>query len=400
MQYAITTGTKKITNLQKRIRAIQGGSSASKTISILLFLISDAERDKEPTVTSIVSESLPHLKRGAMRDFLNIMEGHGHFDRKRWDKTNSIYTFESGSIIEFFGVENFEKVKGGRRERLFINEANNVSFEVFTQMEIRTNEYIFLDWNPSNEFWFYTELLGKRDDLDHIILTYKDNEALKIDIVRTLEARMNNKSWWKVYGLGQLGEVEGNIYKDWQFLDEVPFEARLERRGLDFGYTNDPSALIDIYRYNNGYVLDEQIYQFGMSNKEIADQIKLLSEPRILVLADSAEPKSIDELKGYGLNVMPAPKGAGSVHQRIQFIQSCKIYVTKRSVNLIKEYRNYLWMVDKDGKVLNEPIDMYNHCLDAVRYGLTSYRPQILLDGIEMMKRLQEKARNTRNYAR
>lgn len=368
--FSLTTATKKVTNLSKRIRAVQGGTSASKTISILLYLIARAQTDKTPTLTSIVSESFPHLKRGAIRDFLNIMQEHKYFDDALWNKTDYTYHFETGSKIEFFSADQPGKVRGPRRDRLFINEANNISLETFEQLEVRTKEFIFLDWNPSTEFWFYTDVLHKRDDVEHIVLTYKDNEALSEDIVNSIEQRMNRPGWWRVFGLGQLGEVEGKIFKDWQIIDEIPHEARLERHWLDFGYSNDPTAIGDLYYYNGGYILDEQCYQKGLSNKQIADII--LNLPNVLTIADSAEPKSIDEIASYGVNIQPARKGADSIKSGIQLIQGQKISVTKRSVNIIKEYRNYLWEVDKNGKILNVPISIYNHHMDGIRYAFAS----------------------------
>ena len=369
-----TTATKKILSLSKRIRVVQGGTSASKTISILLFLIGLAQSDKTPTITSIVAESIPHLKRGAMRDFKKILTTHKYWKDNNWNVQDSTYTFETGSKIEFFSTDNGDKLRGARRDRTFMNEANNCSFDAFEQLEVRTNEFTIIDYNPTNEFWAITEVLGKRDDAELVILTYKDNEACPPEIVKSIEQRRNRPGWWKVYGEGQLGEVEGKIYKDWQIIDTVPFEARLERRGLDFGYTNDPTAIIDIYYYNGGYILDEVCYKKGMSNKDIADTIKVFKDD-VLVIADSAEPKSIDEIKEYNINIQPAVKGPGSLNQGIQFVQSQKISITKRSINLIKEYRNYLWLVDKDGKVLNIPDGGLDHALDAIRYALETFRP-------------------------
>ena len=375
MLYQTTTALKKIAKLNKKIRAVQGGTSSSKTISILLYLIDLAQRDKSPTLTSIISESLPHLKRGAIRDFKNIMKGHGYWKQERWSESNKTYTFETESELEFFPADDDAKMRGGRRDRAFLNECNNIKLESFDEIEVRTKEFVLLDWNPVSEFWFYTEVQGKRDDVDYIILTYLDNEGVPEEIKKSIEQRKNRKGWWRVYGLGLLGEVEGKIYKDWKIIDSIPHEAKLIRRGLDFGYTNDPTTLIDIYKYNGGYIFDERLYQKGMSNKEIADFIKTLEESNILIIADSAEPKSIAELRLYGLNVLGANKGAGSVNQGIQYIQGQRVSVTQKSINLIKEYRNYLWECDKDGKILNTPIDLYNHCLDSCRYALSGYVP-------------------------
>lgn len=360
--------------MTKKIRIVQGGTSASKTISILLWLINLAQSDTKPTLTSVVSESIPHLKRGAIRDFRNIMIAHGYWKDSLWNISDSIYTFETGSKMEFFSTDNGDKLRGARRDRLFMNEANNCTLDAFDQLEVRTKEFVYLDFNPTNEFWAFTDIMPLRQDWEKIILTYKDNEALSQEIIDSIEQRKNRKGWWQVYGEGQLGEVEGKIYKDWAIIDEIPHEARLERRGLDFGYTNDPTAIVDLYYYNGGYILDEVCYQKGMSNKEIADHIKNLTP--IMVIADSAEPKSIDEIRLYGINMMPAVKGAGSISQGIQYVQQQRISVTKRSGNLIKEYRNYLWATDKQGKILNEPEGGLDHALDAVRYAFTSLAPK------------------------
>ena len=368
MPFTATTGTHKLLKLNKRLRGIAGGTSAGKTISILLILIHYAQTTNGELI-SVVSESFPHLRRGAMRDFLNIMQQHGYFKDDLWSKTDYTYTFETGSKIEFFSADQPGKVRGPRRDVLYINEANNIPYEAYDQLAVRTRKIIWLDWNPTNEFWWYTEVAPHYEH-DFITLTYKDNEALDETIVQDIEAHKHNKSWWQVYGLGQLGEVEGKIYRDWQIIDEVPHEARLIRRGLDFGYSNDPAALIAVYEYNGGYIVDEELYRKGMLNKPIADYIENLREPNTLIVADSASPKDIDELKLYGLNIIGASKGQGSIEHGIQYVQAQRMSITKRSVNGIREYRNYLWMTDKDGKIINKPEGGNDHFLDAVRYAM------------------------------
>ena len=369
-----TTATTKIFQLTKRVRGVGGGTGASKTISILLWMIQRAMVPKyKGELMSVVSEFFPHLKRGVIRDFQNIMEEHGYWKENEYNRTDCIYSFPNGSKIEFFSADQPGKVRGPRRDILFINEANNISYEIYTQLEVRTKKIIWMDWNPVQEFWFYTEVKGK-PDVDFITLTYKDNEALDKGIVAAIESRMGNKNWWKVFGLGELGDAEGKVYKNWQYIDSVPHEARLERRGLDFGYTNDPSALVDIYYYNGGYIIDEKLYQKGMSNKQIADFVLNLEYPSVMVVADSAEPKSIDELRSYGVNVIPVTKGKDSVYQGIQFVQDQRISITKGSYNVIKEYRNYLFETDKDGKVTNDPSPVFNHSMDAIRYGFDALR--------------------------
>ena len=390
--YSKTSAYKKIAKLSKRIRVVQGGTSASKTVSILLWLIALAQSDKVPTLTSIVSESFPHLRRGALRDFLLILKEHNYFHATRWNKTESVYEFETGSKIEFFSADQPEKLRGARRDRLFINEANNVSLDVFEQLEVRTKEFVYIDFNPTNEFWLFTEVEGKRNDVEKIILTYKDNEALSKEIIASIETRKDRKGWWQVYGLGLLGEVEGRIFTNWQIIDSIPHEARLERYGLDFGYSNDPTAIVAIYYYNGGYILDEVCFQKGLSNKQIADI--LLNQRKALTIADSAEPKSIDEIRSFGVLIQPTTKGKNSVRQGIQAVQDQPISVTKQSTNIIKEYRNYLWETDKDGRILNEPEHTWSNSMDATRYGMNSLIPMIQKrDMVANMPRLSPKER-------
>ena len=373
MPFQATTALKKVSALRKRIRGVSGGTSASKTISILMWLIDYAQSHEGKTI-SIVSESFPHLKRGAMRDFLNIMEETHYFKDALWNRSDFIYTFETGCKVEFFSADQPGKVRGPRRDVLYVNEANNIPYETFTQLEIRTRELIWIDHNPVTEYWWYTEVMPN-NDVDFLTLTYRDNEGLEQAIIDSIEARRHNKSWYQVYGLGQLGEVEGKIYTGWQIIDEIPHEARLERRGLDFGYSNDPSAIVDVYSYNGGFIWHEQLFRKGMSNKQLADFILNLEHPETIVVADSAEPKSIDEIKMYGVVVLPAQKGQGSLTQGIQYVQDKQISMTKSSTNLIKEYRNYLWMTDPDGKIINKPEPGFDHLMDAGRYAMESLEP-------------------------
>lgn len=400
MKFIATTALRKILALKKRLKVIQGGTSASKTISILTIFI-DRAQSRAGYVSSVVSETMPHLKRGAIRDFLNIMEGHGYFREKNWNKTDFIYTFETGSKIEFFSADSADKVRGPRRNGdLFMNECNNISYDTYTQLAIRTEGDIYLDYNPVAEFWVQEEIIPKMDH-DFLILTYKDNEGLSPQIVREIESRRENKQFWKVFGEGQLGEAEGRIYKGWLVIDEIPHEARLERYGLDFGYTNDPTAIVAIYYYNGGYILDEVTFQKGLSNKHIADIFK--NKDTALVVADSAEPKSIDEIAGYGISIVGAEKGKDSVRNGIAVAQAQRISVTKRSVNLIKEYRNYLWAADRNGKYLspNEPEGAFDHAMDALRYGLVSLVKAGTGDmEAEKAERLMSRLRNTAQQTR
>jgi phage terminase large subunit len=330
-----------------------------------------------------------------MLDFENIMRDRGYFDDKRWVKhPKPTYTFEGGSKIEFISVDNVGKAHGPRRDVLFLNECNNLPFNIVDQLIVRTRHLVWLDWNPTTEFWFYTDMQPNRDDIDFITLTYLDNEALDETTRKEIESHKNNKNWWTVYGEGKLGTVEGRIYPNWTIIDEVPPEAKLERRGLDYGYSNDPTAIVDIYKWNNAYIWDEILYQKGMSNKQIADVITNQPDPRVLVIPDSSEPKSNDELVSYGIPVLPANKGQGSVLQGIQYVQRQRIFVTKRSVNIIKEQRNYMWITDKNGKIINEPQDLWNHCMDAGRYAMESNKPMEHLTAEDRARQRMEAQRN------
>lgn len=403
-EFKPVTATHKLLALDKRIRAAAGGTSASKTISILLILIdkavSYANADQQLLI-SVVSESLPHLKRGVMRDFINIMEGHNYFKESQWNRTDFTYNFSPKVKMEFFGVDTPDKVRGPRRDILFMNEANNCPFESFEQLEVRTKHEIWLDWNPTNEFWFYTEILQSRDaeyidgNVDFITLTYKDNESLDKSIVSSIEARKHNKAWWDVYGLGKLGEVEGKIYKDWKIIDEIPHEARLERYGLDFGYANDPAALVAIYYYNGGYIIDELLFRTHMSNRQIADYVLNSASPNALIIADSAEPKSIAEMQEHGLNIIGAAKGQGSVNQGIQWVQDQRMSMTKKSTNVIKAYRNYMWQTDRDGKIIDKPDHRLSDAMDAVRYAMETLRPSEDEDEIPMSGNIAKLYLNT-----
>lgn len=370
------TATKKIFELRKRIRAVTGGTAASKTISILIWLIDYCQSSRNK-IASVVSESYPHLSGGAIRDFEAIMKDRGYWKDSLWNKTQHIYTFETGSILEFISIDTYGKAHGPRRDVLFINECNNLAYNIVDQLITRTREVVWLDWNPINEFWFYTDMLGRREDVDFITLTYLDNEALDQVTKSEIESHKNNKQWWTVYGLGQLGVLEQRIYKNWQIINAIPDGARLERYGLDFGYTNDPTVIEAIYKFNEGFIIDEVTYQKGLSNKTIADIFNNI--PKALIIADSAEPKSIDEIRSHGVNIIGAVKGRDSVSQGIQFVQDQVISVTSQSVKTIKAYRNYIFVTDKDGQIINDPDDTiheWSNSMDAVRYGLDSFRPR------------------------
>ena len=364
-----TTAQKKIAQLKKRIRIIQGGTSSSKTFTILTFLIQYAI-DNPNSEISVVAESIPHIKRGALKDFIKIMRWIGNFNEGNFNQSSLTYRFNKGSYIEFFSADQPDKLRGARRDILFINECNNVNFESFQQLNIRTKKFVYLDFNPTSEFWVHTELKDEADS-DFLILTYKDNEALDKSIVEQIEKNREKaltstywSNWWRVYGLGEIGMLEGVIFSNWKQIDSIPSDARLIGIGLDFGYTNDPTAAVEVYTWNGQRIINELVYRTGMINSDIA---KVLPD-NVPIYADSSEPKSIEEIRRYGKTIKGVTKGKDSINFGIQIMQSQEYLVTSNSTNLIKELRGYIWDTDKTGARLNKPIDFNNHSIDGLRY--------------------------------
>ena len=364
-----TTATNKVLALKKRIKIIQGGTSASKTYSILAVLINKAIQ-KPNLEISVVAESIPHLRRGALKDFIKILKWTGRFNDQQFNKSLLTYNFKNGSSFEFFSADDSSKLRGARRDVLYINECNNVTFESYNELAIRTKKAIYLDFNPANEFWVHTELKDEQDS-DFLILTYKDNEALDNSIVQQIEKNRLKaetsaywSNWWRVYGLGEIGMLEGVIFSNWKTIDILPKEANLIGIGLDFGYTNDPTAIIEIYNYNGQRIINELKYQTGMLNSDIANALP----KHVPVYADSSEPKSIEEIKRYGITIKGVTKGKDSINYGIDVMQRNEYLITSNSTNLIKELRAYCWDTDKQGTRLNKPIDTNNHAIDALRY--------------------------------
>lgn len=386
--FVYTTALDKIRGMGSRVRVVPGGTSAGKTYSIIPALINDAIETPFLEI-SIVSESVPHLRKGAIKDFLKIMRTTGRYIDSNWNRTFLTYTFSNGSYIEFFSADQEERVRGPRRNILYINECNNLSFDVYHQLAIRTSMYIYLDFNPSHEFWVYKELRNDAD-VEWLTLTYKDNEALPETLVREIEKarekayydplgnirdEANIKSrywsnWWRVYGLGELGSLEGVIFSNWSTISGVPDGAIYLGSGLDFGYTNHQSALVDIYEWGNKRVVDLVLYARGLGNDELVDAIKDRSGGFIRdVWADSAEPKTVDYIRGKGVSIRGVVKGPDSIVFGISVMQGQDYLITEGSTELIKEVRFYSYDTDKSGARVNQPAKgQQDHAIDAWRY--------------------------------
>lgn len=389
MNFVVTTAAKKLSKLKKKIRVIPGGTSAGKTFNILPILFSKACITPNLSI-SVVSETMPHLKKGAMRDYLNIMRATGRYKKSMWHKTDSIYTLPNDSYIEFFSADDEARVRGPRRNILYVNEANALKFDTFYQLLIRTDLEIWLDFNPSAEFWAHEEL-QHHPDAEWLTLTYLDNEALSESIVREIEYNKikayNNPNlkipnlfeehniknhywhnWWMVYGLGMTGQVQESIYQNWSQIDAIPLGAVYVGTGLDFGFSNDPTAIVDMYRYNGKKIFDEVAVGTGMGINETVTYLKKDFKRR--VIADRSASLLIEEIKKKGVDIKAydATDGKGAIKYGISVMQGDDFLVTKRSTTIVKEIRGYVWEKDRNGNLTGNPIKNNDHTMDALRY--------------------------------
>lgn len=354
----------------------RGGARSGKTYAELQLAALLAMKDPQPTITSVVSENLPHLKRGAIRDFREALSNEGLWNENAWNKSECIYTFPTGSIIEFFGADVPGKLQGPARDRLIINEANRVEWEAARQLMVRTAGLVIYDYNPSAPFWG-TDEIPRRERYTLVHTTFEDNDFLPDEVRREIQANKGTGNWWRVYGLGLIGQVEGQVF-NFKLVDDMPDPAGfIETWGMDFGFTNDPTTLIRclVHTGRREIYADQLIWQTGMKNPDIAAALQDLGIKRPgngpTVWADCAEPKSIKEVEGYGLNVKGCDKRT-QIREQIQSLQAWTIYVTKRSADLINEGRKYLYKQRPDGTYTNEPIEFFNHGIDALRYAVYS----------------------------
>lgn len=354
----------------EKIVVNQGGTSSSKTYSIVQRLFDKAINESRCVIT-IVGESIPNLKKGAYRDAETI-----YYDNKylsnfviQWNKTDRIIYFTNGSIMEFTSYESEQSAKNGKRDYLFVNEANGISWQIYWQLAIRTRKQVFLDYNPSSEFWVHEKLIGN-EGIKLIISDHRHNIFLSEQQHAEIEAiKQEDEELWKVYARGLTGKIEGIVFRNWVTVPQIPEDAKFISYGLDFGYTNDETGLIEVYKQNGELWLNELIYEKGLTNPDIDKKMSDLGiNKKRIIIADSSEPKSIRELQDFGWDVLPATKGPDSVKNGIDILKRYKMNVTASSVNLKKELNKYVWRKDKLGTQMNQPIDKFNHLLDPLRY--------------------------------
>ena len=356
---------------KSKIQVHQGGTRSGKTYSILTALIELCHKNSGLVIT-ICRKTFPALRATAMRDFFEILNKEEIYNPDLHNKSDATYQLW-GNMVEFISIDQPQKVRGRKRDVLFINEANEINLEDWRQLLLRTTGRVLIDYNPSDEFhWIYEEVIP-REDAEFFRTTYKDNPFLPESVVMEIERfKTADENFWKVYGLGERGTAQSTIFTHWTEINQIPNEYKLLTTGIDFGYTNDPTAIVRVYTDGHGFAVDELCYATRLTNSDIS---KVLRDNEVhrsdVVICDSAEPKSIDEIHAHGFNTHGARKGKDSVKNGIQFLHSRPLLVTARSVNLIRELRNYKWKEDKNGKQLNEPVDNFNHAIDAMRYAIT-----------------------------
>jgi phage terminase large subunit len=373
-------------NPNEDVFVICGGQGASKTVSIIQLIIQSLH--SSPKEATVLSSELSKMKRTVMRDYTKICQDWGIMTGDSFNKSESKHEWTNGSYIDFLGADVNDVGKGFRRDILYINEADKLDIDAATQFISRANLTI-IDYNPDNHFWGDDYI----NENNFLRLTFEDNEFLSESEVKSIlnykergfikkdlpieqlfeSNNIMNKYWankWRVYGLGLVGSLSGTVFNNWSKIDNVPPDAELLAYGLDWGYSQDPTCLIAMYKWNGKLIIDELIYRKGLINSELANIMRTLNlNMRVNIVADSAEPKSIADLKMYGFyNVIPAVKGADSVRNGINKLQEHDILITSRSTNTINEFQNYTWAKDRNGKETGEPIDAFNHAIDPARY--------------------------------
>jgi len=375
----------------------EGGTASSKTWSVLQLLLLIAQNTKSPLLISVVSESLPHLKRGAIRDFFRIL-GESQDNNPRYNKTEQTYRVSENGIVEFFGADEADKVRGPRRDILFINEGNNVPWDTARGLDIRTSKFTLVDWNPVSEFWAHTNWIGQPENA-YVHSTYLDAlDVIPEEVVANIESNKDkDPNWWNIYGLGLIGKVEGLVYPLFTQVDSLPAQGNIVY-GLDFGFSGDPATLTKSAIFPDEIYSQELFYERGLTNQDIAALMVELGVAKHSdeIWADSAEPKSIEEIYQQGFNIKGASKGPGSVEYGHQKVRQYKQYWTKDSLNCIKEQRNFRYMPDKNGKLTEKTTHIYSHGMDSRRYAVMGFseapEPEeavIIYDAMQAVRELE-----------
>jgi len=347
--------------------SLQGSSRSSKTYNALIWLIVYCLNHPN-TRLSIVRATLPAIKGSVFIDFKDILMNMLIFDEKKLNKTELTYHFDNGSWVEFFSTDSEQKLRGRKRDILFVNEANELLFIEWQQLKMRTTRFAIIDYNPSftDEHWVCD--INKEEKTYHFISTYKDNPFLEQVIIDEIESlKHKNESLWKIYGLGIQAQIEGLIFKNVDLIDEMP-PAKKRYYGIDFGYSNDPTAIVEVIITSDTIYVDEKTYQTEMVARDIIYDLKTKCNEDSEKISESADPRLIKEITNAGITITPVEKYPGSVEAGIMKMLEYRICITKRSYNAIREFKNYTYQQDKEGKWLNKPIDAFNHIIDAIRY--------------------------------
>jgi phage terminase large subunit len=348
----------------------QGGTSSGKTYAIeqVLFCLACAQ---PKVVITVVGQDIPNLKAGALRDALGIYNSWDVLQKmvKSYNRTDRVFEFTNGSIIEFNSYDNAQDAKSGKRDYLFINEANGISWDVYTELSLRTKKRVYIDYNPNTAFWVHDNLLGQ-NNVQLIISDHRHNPFLSFEMRERIEALSEvDEELWKVYARGLTGKVAGLVLGNWHICEVIPSHAKRLAYGLDFGFTNDQTGCLEVFMQDGQLWLNELFYETGLTNPDIARKLETHGvSKRTLIVADSAEPKSIEELRRMGWNITGAIKGPDSVNLSIDILKRYRINITRGSINLLNELGRYKWKTGRDGKALNEPVDSFNHLIDPLRY--------------------------------
>ena len=358
-------------NSNKKIVVEQGGTRSGKTFNILLYVIfAYALKQKGKTIT-IARKTFPSVRATVMRDFIDILKQYNLYIEEHHNKSSSEYKLNT-NLIEFISVDQPQKIRGRKRDLLFINEANELNLEDWQQLVFRTTEKIVIDYNPSDEYhWIYDKVLN-RDDVEFYKTTYLDNPFLDKSIIKEIERlKETDEQYWQIYGLGEKGISKATIF-NYIEVSHIPHDAELVSYGADAGYTNDPSTLVSVYKKDHNIYIKEHLYRTMMTTRDLSDHFKQEVERRSPIYFDAAEPRLIDELRRMGHNIQPSLKGRDSINAGIDLLKRFKIHITNDSNNAIQEFRNYKWLEDRSGKLTNKPVDKNNHIIDAVRYATYS----------------------------